>query len=615
MELQIKETGVPMANQKALAFFDAGNALYEQGKYDEAIAQYEQATSADPNFASAFNNWGNALAAQKKYDEAIEKYARAAELDPKFASAFDNWGLALAAQKKYDEAIEKYKRATELDPNNASIFFNLGYAIYELKRYSDVVDTFEQAIKADPNSVASVYAAHNIADFLQRQGKYKESSEAWEKARQEYQKHIQTAKDSADAEYFLNYGDILRDSLRKFDDAEKIYKQGLVHDPNHAGIWAGLVNLHLAKMEDNGEESAKERTTGLLWPFGNGAREAQALESDSQKSDNYWKARDAYKKAESIFQRRRKEAKDVSILLQLGELYLKVEDYRAAECMLLEAMSEDKESPQPVADLGVLYSRKGDYARAVQYFEQALQKDIDDLTVRSNLAEACLKAKMVERSEAEYKKILGVTPLHVESHIGLGEVYTAMGDAGDGDRYDEAISCFDRGILHGKSGYGSKRLKKKTLSAPLYSRGYAKVKLYEASKRPNDENPLHSALDDFRESYKNDSENHRAKRAIDKLEKRLYHFSRRSALERIGPWLLTILSLVVFILSQSNFFFSIPGKQIDTGYYVLLTFGSLMFILAGLSLTQLLKLKVAGIELEKSAVDQITTSGGLGISK
>jgi hypothetical protein len=103
--------------------------------------------------------------------------------------------------------------------------------------------------------------------------------------------------------------------------------------------------------------------------------------------------------------------------------------------------------------------------------------------------------------------------------------------------------------------------------------------------------------------------------AIDKLEKRLYHFSRRSALERIGPWLLTLLSLVVFFLSQANFFLGMPGKQIDTGYYVLLTFGSLMFILAGLTLAQLLKLKVAGIELEKSAVDQITTSGGLGISK
>jgi hypothetical protein len=168
------------------------------------------------------------------------------------------------------------------------------------------------------------------------------------------------------------------------------------------------------------------------------------------------------------------------------------------------------------------------------------------------------------------------------------------------DRFGEFASC-----KNGRQWRGKRERKS----------GYAKVKLYEASKRPNDEKLLHDALNDFRESYKNDSNNHRAKRAIDKLEKRLEHFSRRSALERIGPWLLTLLSLVVFLLSQSNYFFSIPGKQIEIGYYVLLTFGSLMFILAGLSLAQLLKLKVAGIELEKSAVDQITTSGGLGISK
>jgi tetratricopeptide (TPR) repeat protein len=426
---------------------------------------------------------------------------------------------------------------------------------------------------------------------------------------------MQITKDLDDVQYFQNYGDMLCNVQGKLTEAEKIYRNGLVYDADHAGILIGLVNLHLAKMEDNEEGSKKEKITQLLWPFVNPWREAQALESDVQNSANYWKARDAYKKAESILQWRRKEAKDVSILLQLGELYLKVEDFTAADPVLVEAMGKDADSPQPYADLGVIYSRKGDYTRAVQFFEQSLQKDIDDLTVRSNLAEACLKANLPERSEAEYKKILGVTAFHVESHIGLGEVYTAMGDAGDGDRYDEAIGCFDRGIMNGKSAHGSKRLRKKDLSAALYSHGYAKVKLYEASKRPNDEKPLYSALEDFKESYRNDSNSYRAKRAIDKLEKRLYHFYRRSALERIGPWLLTILSLVVFSLSQANFFLGKPGIQMEIGYYVLLTFGSLMFILAGLSLTQLLKLKVAGIELEKSAVEQITTSGGLEISK
>jgi protein O-mannosyl-transferase len=429
--------------QTRLALLDAGIALFNQKQYDDAFEKYKRAAELDPNYARTFYIWGLGLTIRNKYDDAIEKYKRATELDTNYASAFDNWGVALAAQKKYDEAIEKYKRATELDPNYAFAFNNWGLALDAQKQYGKVIDKYREAIKANPNSVDSIYAAHNVADFLQRQGKYKESWEAWEKARQAYEKYAQD-KDLNDAECFLNYGNMLSDPLGKLSEAEKIYRRGLVYNDNHSGIWFGLVNLHLAKMEDNGEESVKE--TRLLWPFGKGAREGQALESDVQKSDNYWRAREAYIKAELILQKRRREAKDVRVLLRLGELYLKVEDYTAAELILFEVMNEDQESPQSYADLGVLYSRKGDYSRAVQYFEQALQKDIDDLTVRSNLAEACLKANLVERSEAEYKKILGVTPLHVESHIGLGEVYTAMGDAGDGDMYDEAVTCFDREV-------------------------------------------------------------------------------------------------------------------------------------------------------------------------
>jgi hypothetical protein len=72
---------------------------------------------------------------------------------------------------------------------------------------------------------------------------------------------------------------------------------------------------------------------------------------------------------------------------------------------------------------------------------------------------------------------------------------------------------------------------------------------------------------------------------------------------------------LVFILTQSSFFFGRPITSIDAGYHSLLTVGALIFMVAGLYLPQLLKLKVAGIELEKRVVDQITTSGTLGISK
>jgi hypothetical protein len=53
----------------------------------------------------------------------------------------------------------------------------------------------------------------------------------------------------------------------------------------------------------------------------------------------------------------------------------------------------------------------------------------------------------------------------------------------------------------------------------------------------------------------------------------------------------------------------------SVGSYALLTFGSLIFMVAGLYLPQILKLKVGGIELEKKPVEQITTSVSLGITR
>ncbi len=71
-------------------------------------------------------------------------------------------------------------------------------------------------------------------------------------------------------------------------------------------------------MEDNGEENTKERKTRAWWPSGNQECEAQSLESKIQKTANYWKAREEYKKAESILQRRRVETKDIIKLKVAG---------------------------------------------------------------------------------------------------------------------------------------------------------------------------------------------------------------------------------------------------------------------------------------------------------
>ncbi len=141
-----------------------------------------------------------------------------------------------------------------------------------------------------------------------------------------------------------------------------------------------------------------------------------------------------------------------------------------------------------------------------------------------------------------------------------------------------------------------------------------------------DESLLHQAIKDFKECLNNDPSNWKAKRAIEKINVKFKYFSPQRLTQKIGPWLIVLLSLVVFVLSQVSFFIGKPLSaklsflqghpiSIEKEYYVILTFGSLLFIVVGLYLPQIMKLKVGTFELEKSPVEQITSPPILGIGK
>jgi hypothetical protein len=168
-----------------------------------------------------------------------------------------------------------------------------------------------------------------------------------------------------------------------------------------------------------------------------------------------------------------------------------------------------------------------------------------------------------------------------------------------------------------ENGQGSKRLKTRELAAVHYSQGYARIKLYEASRPFGDESLLSQALQDFHRCTALDPDHSKAALAKDKLDKRLSTFSRQWFRERVAPCLVLGPSLFVLFITQLTFIFGVPQPQkpIDVASYIGLTFGSLIFLVVGLFLPEIQKLKGAGIELEKSAVTQISTPGSLGISK
>ena len=312
-----------------------------------------------------------------------------------------------------------------------------------------------------------------------------------------------------------------------------------------------------------------------------------------------------------------------------------MKEYDDADTPLKEALEKDEEaaapyikSAKPKADLGILSMRRKKFDEAIDYFDAALRIDNDDLSLRSNLAEAYLRNSQLEDAEREFQIVLERAPNHIESKIGLGGLYTALGDAGDADMYDAAIVQYDEAIRIAHGPTGSKRLKQTELASVLYSRGYARVKLYETSKTPKDQGRLYDARDDFKKCFKQDPNQYKARRAVEKIDKVLPPRSPQRLIEGLGPPLIFVFSIGVFFLIQvifvASFFdrakfprfdFLVQAQHLTITEYIAVTFGALVLMVAGSYLPQLLKLKVPGVELEKAAVDQITTLGPIGISK
>jgi hypothetical protein len=204
--------------------------------------------------------------------------------------------------------------------------------------------------------------------------------------------------------------------------------------------------------------------------------------------------------------------------------------------------------------------------------------------------------------------------------MGLGSVQLEMASEESPEGYDRAVERFTTAIDLGRDGGrpSSGRLLRPDLAQVHYARGYARVKLYESTGLlKKDEALLRKALGDFKEAVALDACQYAAKRAETQLRERSRSVSRERRRRSLGPMLVVSASLIVFAIAQVGFFLHLHHGWLRLGgtNYVALTFGSLLFVVAGLSLPELLRLKVGGFELEKETVVEVSEIKPLAIAE
>ena len=113
-----------------------GNQFYKEGKYEQAIAEYQKALQLNPSNQDAKFNLANALYRAKNYPEAEKSFTELNEVENKTLAQKStyNKGVLYSREKKLLESIETYKRALILDPADENARINLQKALEELKK-------------------------------------------------------------------------------------------------------------------------------------------------------------------------------------------------------------------------------------------------------------------------------------------------------------------------------------------------------------------------------------------------------------------------------------------------------------------------------------------------
>ena len=102
------------------AWTGRGFALLQLGRYEEAIASYDQALTLRSADETSWCNRGHALYRLGRYPEALASYNQALSLEPDFDAAFYGKARVYAVSGKLQLAIDNLCRAIALSPEEYS---------------------------------------------------------------------------------------------------------------------------------------------------------------------------------------------------------------------------------------------------------------------------------------------------------------------------------------------------------------------------------------------------------------------------------------------------------------------------------------------------------------
>ncbi len=143
-------------------YLNQGNAKFQKGDWDGAIADFTQVLAIDSKVIVAYYNRGQARQSKGDFDAAIADFTQALVLDPKMVLAYYSRGQAKIARNDLGGAIADFNQALALDPKLAEVYYSRGNARTTRNDLNGAIADYTQALGLAPNQ-ANAYSNRGFA--------------------------------------------------------------------------------------------------------------------------------------------------------------------------------------------------------------------------------------------------------------------------------------------------------------------------------------------------------------------------------------------------------------------------------------------------------------------
>lgn len=254
--------------ETAKQIFSAGQYLERNGKIEEAIACYQQATKLHPEHYPYHYKLGTILRQQSRLELAIQSFHQAIVVNSNHSWSYHALGETFETKQDFSAAIKYYSLAIELNADFSWSHYNLGRVFHQQNQISAAKKCYQKAIELDDefdwshyflaevlvleqDNKSAIYHYHraielnpNLHEAHYQLGKYEQEKGNLHQAAKHY---IQAIESHQENYYYYYYLAEILIELRKFNRAIDCCKNAIALQPNNLQAYfylsQALINL------------------------------------------------------------------------------------------------------------------------------------------------------------------------------------------------------------------------------------------------------------------------------------------------------------------------------------------------------------------------------------